>query len=612
MEANGVIIDLNGHTIEQSKAHSLIQRFYSHIELSASPFPGSKGPSDFGPEPFTADQIWIKGPGKLGRSSHHSVHGNGNDDVLITDVDMFDFEVSGIHLNSVTKLSIKGCTVGPSRTDVPVKASYSGAMNLIRAVHTISKRHCKSICGTRNGCAVEQHGAETECRTDILDATACHQYQVMTRKYRAPATTHTEFCNGRHTAVHDHGSYGFQTFLAQPYKKLLDEAVSATNQLLKGDTITGMFASENNGLPDGSLIAGILIHPKLNIAKFNMHGSTGGDCKAWFDGLSDAASSTELVCFGPAVANKYLGGHPDGDSSNYKTRAAAEDACIAYGSACGGILTGGGSHWEVRKSSTPVGNTHETSFVKLSGRQCPYDSKVYNKKDSEGKCNAALSIGIIDTVIKDLTLNGAELHVLNSIEVPSSSKRSVSYAGAHVRDNFGFVLDIDSVKQLPWKFNTECTTGSSACTTKIPLRYCKHRLRVDRSLTSWLAAKNACLEQPDKCYGVYDPRCDGRGQMYLCDASQIKSESNLVKSSSSCVFEQPTLPESGAGGRTQNTQRYPSSASQASQTHMIMMFPLFSKWHKIWIGDVFCYRISAPWVPGVPNKTRLDSKKQEV
>ena len=32
-----------------------------------------------------------------------------------------------------------------------------------------------------------------------------------------------------------------------------------------------------------------------------------------------------------------------------------------------------------------------------------------------------------------------------------------------------------------------------------------------------------------------------------------------------------------------------------------------SKWRNIWIRDVFCYRIPAPLVPGVPTKTRLES-----
>ena len=32
-----------------------------------------------------------------------------------------------------------------------------------------------------------------------------------------------------------------------------------------------------------------------------------------------------------------------------------------------------------------------------------------------------------------------------------------------------------------------------------------------------------------------------------------------------------------------------------------------SKWRNIWIRDVFCYRISAPLVPGVPTRPRLDS-----
>ena len=53
-----------------------------------------------------------------------------------------------------------------------------------------------------------------------------------------------------------------------------------------------------------------------------------------------------------------------GDTKNYGTRAAAEEACTNYGSSCGGITSGGATHWEVRAGTTPTsGNAHETSYV---------------------------------------------------------------------------------------------------------------------------------------------------------------------------------------------------------------------------------------------------------
>lgn len=78
---------------------------------------------------------------------------------------------------------------------------------------------------------------------------------------------------------------------------------------------------------------------------------------------------TSTVCWSPALVGRYLPGHPNGDSKNYKTRAAAEEACERHGSACGGITSGDlHTHWEVRQGTTPTGQTHETSFLKVP---CP-------------------------------------------------------------------------------------------------------------------------------------------------------------------------------------------------------------------------------------------------
>jgi hypothetical protein len=72
--ANGTILELNGHTIQQCEAHALMQRFFSLIELAAQPFIKGKGPHMFvgNDEMFECgNNITITGPGKMGRSSHH-------------------------------------------------------------------------------------------------------------------------------------------------------------------------------------------------------------------------------------------------------------------------------------------------------------------------------------------------------------------------------------------------------------------------------------------------------------------------------------------------------------------------------------------------------------
>ena len=48
--ASDVVINLNGHTLEQSEEHALLQRFHSLIELGSQPFIHGQGPHDFGPK----------------------------------------------------------------------------------------------------------------------------------------------------------------------------------------------------------------------------------------------------------------------------------------------------------------------------------------------------------------------------------------------------------------------------------------------------------------------------------------------------------------------------------------------------------------------------------
>ena len=76
-------------------------------------------------------------------------------------------------------------------------------------------------------------------------------------------------------------------------------------------------------------------------------------------------------CWSEGHVAKFLSGYPQGkeDGINYKSRAAAQKVCVRYGDQCGGIVSGGVHHWEVRGGSTPYnGPPHETSYVKL---ECP-------------------------------------------------------------------------------------------------------------------------------------------------------------------------------------------------------------------------------------------------
>ena len=94
IQADGVTLDLNGKKLSQSVEHALVQRFFSLIELSSSPFPPNVGPAAFGTAVGfeVATNVIIKN-GKLGRSSHHAIHGNNNVGVTLSNLDISDFEV---------------------------------------------------------------------------------------------------------------------------------------------------------------------------------------------------------------------------------------------------------------------------------------------------------------------------------------------------------------------------------------------------------------------------------------------------------------------------------------------------------------------------------------
>ena len=94
--AKDVVLDLNGHTLEQSQQHALMQRFYANIELADQPFIPKEGPHNFGEKIQAAENVVIKN-GTLGRSSHHGIHGNGAKNITIEEIAnpaaRFDYEM---------------------------------------------------------------------------------------------------------------------------------------------------------------------------------------------------------------------------------------------------------------------------------------------------------------------------------------------------------------------------------------------------------------------------------------------------------------------------------------------------------------------------------------
>ena len=99
-ESDNVIIDLNGKTIKQSALHNIEQReiLCTYKRIESSPFIPNQGPGDFGKTIKIPKNVCIMN-GTLGLSSHHGIHGNKMENVVIHNVVFKDFEVAAVALN---------------------------------------------------------------------------------------------------------------------------------------------------------------------------------------------------------------------------------------------------------------------------------------------------------------------------------------------------------------------------------------------------------------------------------------------------------------------------------------------------------------------------------
>lgn len=149
IETHDVVLDLNGHLLQQSPEHALLQRFFSLIELDNSPFLPGQGPHTFTDQFIAASQVTIRN-GRLGRSSHHSIRGNLNRDITVNDVEFAGFEVAGLALNGVTHLRMSRCRL-TNRKDVPNLGTFSAARFLQRYVDFLVYSNSSTTLDVRGG-----------------------------------------------------------------------------------------------------------------------------------------------------------------------------------------------------------------------------------------------------------------------------------------------------------------------------------------------------------------------------------------------------------------------------------------------------------------------------
>ena len=145
IECENWILDLNGFSISvsQSFLDGHINKVFSIIEMSNSPFPGVPFPvftlSYAGETEFKrAQRGWIRN-GKLGRSSHHGIHGNGNAEIQISGMTISDHEVTAITLNSPYNVDIRNCTINGNRHVITNRSRTAQLQTLLTSLERYSE-----------------------------------------------------------------------------------------------------------------------------------------------------------------------------------------------------------------------------------------------------------------------------------------------------------------------------------------------------------------------------------------------------------------------------------------------------------------------------------------
>ena len=144
IECDYVELDLNYHKIEINPLFSLVQRFFSIIELANSPFIRDQGPTgsfdDNGIK--CAKYVIIKG-GCLGNSSHTSIHGNNNEYLYFENIVCKDFETGGIILNNGKNIEMNNIEIGPSNKKILANQTFFAFINIVRIIYTFKLNELK-------------------------------------------------------------------------------------------------------------------------------------------------------------------------------------------------------------------------------------------------------------------------------------------------------------------------------------------------------------------------------------------------------------------------------------------------------------------------------------
>eukprot|EP01083_Nonionella_stella_P296116 1006076_1 len=130
-----------------NKKFYLQQRFFSLIEMAAKMFEPLQGPNPWGLyNEVYAENLEIRGPGTLGLTSHHGIHGNMVNNIHIHDLDIGHFDVAGISCNGCQKLKIENCIVGPQNNQIPTLGRYTHARAFLPRLKHLSDKFGHKYC----------------------------------------------------------------------------------------------------------------------------------------------------------------------------------------------------------------------------------------------------------------------------------------------------------------------------------------------------------------------------------------------------------------------------------------------------------------------------------
>lgn len=224
--SDNVLIDLNGFTIQQSNIHMAMQRFFAVIELANSPFPPTKGPANFTTtnQFISVENVTLRN-GIIGQSSHHGIHCNSCKNIKFQDLLVRNFEVAGISLNAADNVTFENIIVEDSRRDIRYSAKLSQVIFSLQA-YTIYIEPYLNFNDI-------EYGEELQDKVNFKR----NQLRQVLKKVIS-------------------------------LEVALDSDVGLSQVAMKVKELPPLVRTVTNGLPDGSLVAGIIIHAEVNVDEF--------------------------------------------------------------------------------------------------------------------------------------------------------------------------------------------------------------------------------------------------------------------------------------------------------------------------------------------------------